>query len=199
VEIYGPDGILTVEKTFLDFDVGGTYFKVKFPQKLAIPLIEDPMTGMEYDITVKGTYGEAETSFELTNTIEIVGKMPKDSEILSIQVNPTKWNTNWEKSSGTVMVKFWGDDYDQIDPESVLMIGPEDPNMPGNVIVITPVAWNLADIQLIVKFLKNDALSIIPELLLTPGEKHTIRITDDPDGLGTYSFDRTIQIVGPKK
>lgn len=200
VEIYGPDGILTVEKAYFEFDVGGTYFKVKFPQKLAIPLIEDPMTGMEYDITVIGKYGEnGSLDFELTNTIEIVGKMPKDSEDLAIQVNPTKWNTNWEKSSGTVMVKFWGDDYDQIDPASVLMIGPEDPIMPGNVVMISPVAWNLADAQLIVKFSKKDALSIIPELLLTPGEKHIIRITDDPDGLGAFSFDRTIEIVGPKK
>ncbi len=198
VEIYGPDGILMIENDDLEFDVGGTYFKAKFPQKLAIALIDGPLTGMEYDITIKGTYGEDSLPFELTDTIEIVGKMPKDSEELSIQVNPKKWNTNWEKSSGTVMVKFWGDDYDQIDPALILMIGPEDPDGPDDVDVITPVASNLADDQLIVKFSKKDALSIIPDPP-TPGDKHIIRITDDPNGLGTFSFEYAIEIVGSKK
>ena len=189
IEIYGPDGILTVEKTELKFEVGGTYFKVKFPQELAIPLIEDPMTGMEYEITVKGTYGENETQtpFELTNTIEIVGKMPKDSEELSFQVNPNKWNTNWETSSGTVMVKFWGEGFDQIDPATVMMVGPDND-------VIYYVASNLADEQLIVKFSKMQAISIIPEP--TPGDKHVILITDD---LSSFSFEYAIEIVGSKK
>jgi len=200
VEIYGPDGILKIDNADLEFNVGGTYFKAKFPQKLAIPLIEDPLTGMEYNITVKGKYGENGSSldFVLTDKIEIVGKMPKDGEDLSIQINPTKWNTNWEKSSGTVMVKFWGDDYDQIDPTTVLMIGPEDPDVPGDVVVISPVAWNLADAQLIVKFSKKDALSIIPDPP-TPREKYIILITGARYDMSTFSFDRTIEIVGSKK
>ena len=197
VEIYGPDGILMIENAYLEFDVGGTYFKAKFSQKDAMALINGPLTGKEYDITVKGTYGENKLPFELTDTIEIVGKMPKDSEELSIQVNPNKWNTNWGKSSGTVMIKFWGDGYDEIDPDSVLMIGPESPDGPDVVDVITYVASNLADDQLIVKFSKVDALSIIPEP--TPGDKHVIRITDDPNGMGTFNFEYSIEIVGPKK
>jgi hypothetical protein len=78
------------------------------------------------------------------------------------------------------------------------MIGPEDPDVPDDVDVITPVAWNLTDDHLIVKFSKQDALSIIPDPLI-PGDKHIICITDDPDGLGTYGFEYAIEIVGPKK
>ncbi len=199
VKIYGPDGMLMIENAYLEFDVGGTYFKAKFPQKRAIALIDGPLTGMEYDITVKGTYGESKLSFELTDTIEIVGKMPKDSEVLSIQVNPKKWNTNWENSSGTVMVKFWGDDYDQIDPESIVMTGPEDLDGPDDVDEIVPVAWNLADAQLIVKFSKSDALSIIPDPP-TNGDRHTIFITGNLlNGSGPFSFESAIEILGPKK
>lgn len=190
VEIYGPDGILKIENANLVFDVGGTYFKAKFSQQDAIALIDGPITGWEYDITVKGTYGTDNVPFELTDTIEILGKMPKDSEDLSIQVNPKKWNTNWEKSSGTVMVKFWGDGYDQIDPATVMMVGPDND-------VIYYVASNLADDQLIVKFSKMEALSIIPDP--SPGDKHIIRITDDPNGGGTFSFEYAIEIVGSKK
>ena len=196
VEVYGPGGILKIENTNLVFDVGGTYFKVKFSQQDAIALIDGPLTGMEYDIMVKGTYGDGNVPFELTDTIEILGKMPKDSEELSIQVNPKKWNVNWETSSGTVMVKFWGEGYDQIDPTTVMMVGPDDPDGPEDVDVIYPVASNLADDQLIVKFLMEEAISIIPEP--TPGDKHVIRITDDPNGLGTFSFEYAIEIVGKK-
>lgn len=197
VEIYGPDGILKIENADLAFDKGGTYFKAKFSQQDAIALIDTPLTGMEYEITVKGTYGDENVPFELKDTIEIVGKMPRDSEELSIQVNPNKWNTNWEISSGTVMVKFWGDGYDQIDPATVMMVGPDDPDGPDDVDVIYPVASNLADDQLIVKFSKMQAISIIPEP--TPGDKHVILITDDPNGLGTFSFEYVIEIVGSKK
>jgi len=188
VEIYGPDGI--IGNDFLEFDVGSTYFRVIFSRKDAIGLIDEPLTGWEYDITVKGTYGDGNGSFVLTDTIEIIGKMPRDSEELSIQVNPTKWNTNWEKSSGTLMVKFWGDDYDQIDPTTVQMIGPD----AGSII---PATSNLTDDHLIVKFSMKDAISIIPDP--TPGDKHIIRITGNPDGSGDFSFEYAVEIVGSKK
>ena len=42
----------------------------------------------------------------------------------------------------------------------------------------------------------KEAISIIPEL--TPGDKHVIRITG-ANGLGTFSFEYAIEIVGSKK
>jgi len=178
-----------------DEDVGGTYFIAKFHQSDAIGIINDPMPGMDYDIRVE--YELKDETLYLQDGIEIVGKMPRDSEELSLQVNPTKWNTNWEKSSGTVMVKFWGEGYDQVNPATVMMVGPDDPDGPDDVDVITPSAWNLTDDHLIVKFSKMDAFSIIPNP--TPGVKYVIRITDDPSGLGTFSFEYGIEIVGSKK
>jgi len=178
-----------IENAKLVFDVGGTYFKAKFSQQDAIGLIDGPLTEMEYEITIKGIYGEG--SFELMDTIEIVGKMPRDGEDLSIQVNPTKWNTNWEKSSGTVMVKFWGGDYDQIDPDTVKMVGP------GAVYEINSDSWNLTDDHLIVKFSKKEALGIIPDP--TPGDKHIIRITGDLNGSSSFDFEYVVDIVGSKK
>ena len=94
------------------------------------------------------------------------------------------------------MVKFWGDGYDLIDPVDVIMIGPDDPDEPDDVDVIYPVASNLTDDHLIVKFSKIEALSIIPDP--TRGDKHIIFITDDPNGLGTFSFEYAIEIVGSK-
>jgi len=192
VKLVGPDEdkINSYEE-----DVGGVYFIAKFHQSEAVGIINDPVPGMNYDIRVEYVL-DGETLY-LQDTIEIVGKMSRDDEELSIQVNPTKWNTNWNKSSGTVMVKLWGEGYDQIDPATVMMVGPDDPDGPDDVDVIYPVSSNLADDQLIVKFSKKEAISIIPEP--THGDKHVILITDDPDGGGTFSFEYAIEIVGSKK
>jgi len=172
-----------------DESIGGTYFIAKFLQSEAIGLITDPIPGMNYNIRVE--YELDGEILYLEDTIEIVGKMPRNSEELSIQINPTKWNTNWDKSSGTVMVKFWGEGYDQIDLDSVLMIGPDDGD------VIAPTGSNLTDDHLIVKFAMKKAISIIPDP--KPGDKHVIRITGDLDGLGTFSFEYAIEIVGSKR
>ena len=189
VKLVSPDDD-AIKIASYDEDIGGTYFIAKFRQSDAIGLINDPVPGMDYIIKVEYALENGEP-LDLQDTIEIVGKVPKDSEKLSIQVNPTKWNTNWEKSSGTVMVKFWGEDYDQIDPATVKMVGP------GAVGMIFPVASNLTDDHLIVKFSMKEAISIIPDP--TPGDKPVIRITYDLNDLGTFSFEYAIKIVGSKK
>jgi hypothetical protein len=185
VQIFGPDGIRTIDNTALAFEVGGKYFKAWFSQMDAIGLIESPVPGMTYPIKVTGTYGDSEP-FELFDTVLILGKYPKDSEELAFQVNPAKWNVNWAGSSGTMMVKFWGDGYDLIDPATVKIIGPEDDEDDADF-------SNLADDQLIVRFYKDQALGIIPDPV--PGDSHTITITDDA---ASFEFQYVIEIVGKK-
>jgi len=173
-----------------EWSIGGTYFIAKFLQSKAIGLITDPIPGMDYDIRVKYEL-EGEIEY-LQDTIEIVGKMPRDSEELSMQLNPTKWNTNWEKSSGTVMVKIWGEGYDQIDPSTVIMFGPDGVKM------TTPTGSNLTGDHLIVKFAMKEAISIIPDP--KPGDKHVIRIIGDIfNGGDPFDFEYAIEIVGKKK
>ncbi|MDH4220228.1 MAG: hypothetical protein OEW23_15830 [Candidatus Aminicenantes bacterium] len=171
--------------------IGGTYFIAKFLQSEAIGLITDPISGKNYIIRVEYKFESEDKPLYLQDEIEIVGKLPKDTEELAIQLNPTKWNINWDKSSGTVMVKIWVEGYDQIDPSKVMMIGPDGINM------ITPSGSNQTDDHLIVKFSKQKAISIIPEP--KPGDEHKIRITDDPNGGGRLDEYRFIEIVGSKK
>jgi hypothetical protein len=116
----------------------------------------------------------------------ILGKYDKDSEELAAQLNPTKWNVNWAGSSGTLMVKLWGDGYDQIDPATVKIIGP------GGDVDYSDFS-NLAEDQLIVKFYKSQALAVIPDP--SPGDAHTIIVTDDA---ASFQFQFTIEIVGKK-
>jgi hypothetical protein len=183
VEIFGPDGIKKLANGDLTFDIGGKYFKAFFSQQDAIDLIDSPVPYATYQIKVTGTYNGGET-FELFDSILILGKHPKDSEELAFQVNPPKWNVNWKSSAGTLMVKFWGDGYDAIEPSTVKIIGPDDDEVYSD-------SWNLTDDQLIVRFKKNEAITVIPDPV--PGEKYTIEITDDAS---SFSFEYTIEIVG---
>ncbi|MGB6867183.1 MAG: hypothetical protein WBE11_15970 [Candidatus Aminicenantaceae bacterium] len=191
VVMFGPDyplgATLPLDTSNPDnWEVGGTYFTAKFPKEAAILLIPDPVPNTVYTITVTFTYSGGEGN--LSDTILIHGKLPK-TEDLSIQLNPHKWNTNWAKSNGTVMVKFWGSGYDTIEQADVKMIGPTD-------LEADPSSFHMTDDHFMIFFKKMTAIAIIP----TPkkGDKHTITITGSNGG-GSFSFQYGIEIVGSKK
>jgi hypothetical protein len=195
VKLKGPEGNdLAMVST--EYELGGTYFKARFKKMDALALIVDAVPGMSYVLILVFTYTDSEggliAGYELTDAIEIVGKYPKDSEELALQVNPDKWNTNWAKSSGTVMVKLWGDGFDTIIAENVRLVDPEFGKTTG-----TPVSFNLTDDQLIVRFSKQEAIALFTAPL--PGETYVIKVTDDPSGSGTFAFDYAVGIVGSSK
>ncbi len=171
-----------------NWEVGGTYFTAKFPKESAILLISDPVPNAVYTITLTFTYNSNEAK-NLTDTILIHGKLPK-TEDLSIQLNPDKWNTNWAKSNGTVMVKFWGSGYETVDVATIKMIGPTS-------LEAYPSSSHLTDDHFMVFFKKKDAITIIP-VPWNKGDKHTITVTGNYGG-GSFSFPYGIEIVGSKK
>ncbi len=195
VILRGPEGDeLTMVST--EYELGGTYFKARFKKMDALALIPDAMPGMSYLMILVFTYtdsaGAVVADYELTDAIEIVGKYPKDSEDLALQVNPDKWNTNWIKSSGTVMVKLWGDGFDAIIADDVRLVEPVSGNTTGS-----PLSFNLTDDQLIVRFSKQEAIALFAAPL--PGETYVIKVTDDPISGGTFAFDYAVSVVGSKK
>jgi hypothetical protein len=196
VKLVGPLGD-ELDMVDTEYELGGTYFKASFKKMDVLGLIQDPVPGMSYPIKLVFDYtdaaGDLVVGHELTDMIEIVGKYPKDSEELSLQVNPAMWNTNWDKSSGTVMVKFWGNGFEAIAADSVRLVGPEPDNLTTN----APVSFNLTDDQLIVRFSKQEAIALFPDPL--PGDTYIIKVTDDPSGAGTFTFEYAVKIVGPKK
>jgi len=84
-----------------------------------------------------------------------------------------------------MMVKLWCDSYEEIDPETVKIIGPDGVDYSD--------FSNLAEDQLIVRFYKNQALNIIKDPIV--GEKYPIVVTDDA---ASFEFEFTIEIVGKK-
>ena len=116
-----------------------------------------------------------------------------DTEIdqeLSVQAQPSVWNTNWAHSQGLVTVRIFGEGLEAVDASSVRMVGPEGDET-GE-----PAMSEIGPFFVMAKFMKNEAIGIIPEP--KPGETYEIQITWGSD-LGpeaTNGLPCSIRVVG---
>jgi hypothetical protein len=184
VKMIGPEGD---EIPFQSYEIAGNCFMAKFLKKDALSIIPEPVSGDIHEIQVIGALSDGE-SFELTEVIIIAGK--KSEGELSLVINPGKWNTDWEESSDEVTAKITGEGFDEIDPGSVKMIGPEGDE-------IAPFSYEAGEDSFIAEFYRKDALSLIPDP--KPKDSYVIQVTGTfDDGIG-FTLKYTISIVGSKK
>jgi len=184
VRMVGPDG---GELVPFAHEVGGNSLVVKFLQSEAIGLLASPQNGQSYEIMVR--FEADGLTFEPTDTITVVGKK-QEAEELTLSVSPKKWNPSWGESTGNVVAKIRGTGIEAVDPASVQMIGPG-----GEVIV--PFEFVLEDTQCVAKFLKADALTLIPSAVR--GDSPVIRVAGNLSGGGAFDLEFTLEIVGPRK
>lgn len=183
VRMVGPEG---AEIAPFAHEVGGNSLVAKFLQSEAIGLIANPISGQSYEITVRFEAGGS--TFEPVDTITVVGKK-QDTEELTLSISPPKWNPAWGESTGNVVAKLRGAGIETIDPATVRMVGPG-----GG--TIAPFEWVLEDAQFVAKFLKAEALSLIPGAVR--GDAPVIRVSGSFSGGGAFDLEFTLEIVGPK-
>jgi hypothetical protein len=108
---------------------------------------------------------------------------------LAVQVSPDSWNTNWTRSAGQLTVFVRGEGFEQIDPESVVLVGDDPAALP-----LEPRRVSIQGNHLQAKFGHAEAF----ELLLEPnkGTTHTILVQFDLDGVAT-ELEATVRVVGP--
>lgn len=184
IRMLGPEG---GEISPISHEIGGNSLVAKFLQSQAIGLLADPQTGQSYEITVR--FEADGIVYDLIDTITIVGKK-QDPEEMTLSVSPKKWNPAWGESTGNVVAKLRGNGIDDIDPASVRMIGPG-----GETII--PFEYVLEDAQFVAKFLKQDALTLIPGAVR--GDAPVIRVVGSLSGGGAFDLEFSIEVVGPKK
>jgi len=111
---------------------------------------------------------------------------------LDVQIQPFRWNTNWEHSDGLVTVRIFGQGLEDIDSSSVRMGGPEGDET-GE-----PVMSETGPFFIMAKFLKSEAIGIIPEP--KSGETYEIQVTwgNNNGSDATNGLFYPIQIVGKK-
>ncbi|GEM_PF-3264891 len=134
---------------------------------------------------------EGET-FKLSTSSRKAEQNESQSE-LRVDILPFRWNLNWEKSSGLVTVRLSGEGFEKVDPFSLRMRGPEGSETGG------PVRAEKYPFFLMGKFLKREALAIIPEA--EAGRSYQVQVTGKyEDGLEIAEelYD-TVTIVGRKQ
>lgn len=167
-------------------ELGGVSYIAKFLQSEAIRLLKDPKRGELYEIQVTGSFGV------LTDTITIVGKKSGEGE-LTLEIKPDKWNMAWANGDedGEVTARIKGEDFDKIDPLSVVMSG----LLGGG--PITPIDTEVAGFTFIAKFSQSQAITLIPD---PPTESnYEIHVTVTLiDGITSFDLPYWITIKGKK-
>jgi hypothetical protein len=110
------------------------------------------------------------------NNVDGMAGITADDE-LKAEISPDIWSKNWVNSEGRVIVKISGEGFDNIDPESVKIIGPEG----GEVI---PFKSLLGGYLFRPRFYKKEVITLIPEI--NKGDKHEIQITGNFKDGGSF-------------
>lgn len=111
------------------------------------------------------------------NTADGTAGITADGDELKAEISPDSWSENWVNSEGRVIVKISGEGFDNIDPESVKMIGPEGGE-------VTPFKSLLGGSLFRPRFYKKEVITLIPEL--NKGDKHEIQITGNFKDGGSF-------------
>lgn len=190
VELVGDAGsALPVDLRFV-----GSQLQAQFSKLDALGTLGDPQAGDVRTLTLQFSAGGAAGA--LTDAIRIVGGTggsggdADEPEELKLVVKPRKWNTNYDRSRGTVQVFFRGPDVEDIDLSSIQLAGDDPAAEPVEAIVA-----KLADHHVMARFSKRAVLDALLDPVL-PGEERAIAIRFLLDGVAT-EVKLTILILGP--
>lgn len=134
----------------------GDHVRARFPKNRVIGLLADPQPGSMHTVLLTFSAEGGDERFEVAVQVTIEddddggddgGDDGEDDDgedddggddavDLSLQIQPDTWNTNWLKANGTVSALIRGDGFEEVDVDSVVLIGTDpdaDPLAPQSV------------------------------------------------------------------
>jgi hypothetical protein len=167
----------------------GDHIHARFPKNQVLDLLLDPDEGTTHTIIVNFLEVDGTETMELSAEITIEDdEDPLDPTELELEIDPDEWNLNYYKSSGTVEAFIEGEGIDNIDLDSIEMMGDNPDAAP---LAATSVSINKNHIH--ARFPMNQVL----DLLLNPdeGTTHTIIVSFlEVDGTETLELSAEITI-----
>ncbi len=111
---------------------------------------------------------------------------------LRVRIQPFKWNINWANSMGLVTVRISGEGFEEINPETLRMVGPEGAETGA------PSMARVGPYSVVAKFLKSEAIGIIPDP--QRGVSYEIQVISQLNGGSDFDppLIATIVVVGKK-
>lgn len=188
IEMQGdnPDAISLPAKST---SINGDHIHARFRKNQLIALLLDPAPGSTHTIIVTYLLNGGTERMELSAiiTIEDEDDVIIDPTELTLEIDPTEWSLNFPNSSGTVEAFIQGEGFDQIDLNSIEMMGDN--------LAAAPLAAVSVDINgdhVHARFPKNQVIALLlnPE----PGSTHTVTISFLPIG-STERIELTAEIT----
>lgn len=172
-----------------------------FSKSEAIELVgDDAEAGDRVKLVLQLSVGEGEDAEdeELTDQIRLVGKPDDDDgggegEDILLKVSPDDWNTNWARTSGLVHVFLRGDGLEDIDLDSIVLVGDDAEAEP-----LEPLNVRRVGKQIVARFSKRAAYALLDDP--DTGETHVVKIrytTGEGEDATEKELSEDIKIVGP--
>ena len=155
--------------------LNGAHIHARFPKNQVIDLLLNPAEGTTHTIIVSFLEIEGTEPLELSAEITIIDDDDDDDDeidltTLTLQLAPPQWNMNFSNNSGTVNALIRGQGIENIDLDSIEMMG-DNP-------AAAPLPANSASLQgnhVQARFPKNQVLDLL--LNPAPGTVHTVYVT----------------------
>ena len=187
----------------------GDHVRARFAKNRVIDLLQDPAPGTMHTITIQFLDTEGGGPYALTGEIVIEddddeggdegeeeGEEEEEEEEggeidLTLEIQPSNWNTNWQNNgNGTVSALIRGEGFEDIDLDSILLIGdhPEDAE-------VSPTSATRQGNNVRARFRQQAAIGSLDDP--RPGETRTVTVTFTVNGGEPMELTFDVRINGP--
>jgi putative sterol carrier protein len=172
----------------------GDHIHARFPKNQVIDLLLNPAEGTTHTIIISFLEIDGTERMELSAEITIEDDDDDDDEIdpttLTLQLAPPQWNMNFSKNSGTVNALIRGQGIENIDLDSIEMMGDNPDAVP-----LPAISASLQGNHVQARFPKNQVLDLL--LNPAPGTVHTVTVTfEGNQGGGRLEVSTEVTITG---
>jgi hypothetical protein len=166
--------------------INNDHIHARFRKNQIIGLLLNPAPGTIHTIIVTYLFNGGTERMELSAIISIEDDIIDPTE-LTLEIDPVEWSLNYPNSAGTVEAFIRGEGFDQIDLNSIEMMGDNLAASP-----LAAISANVNGDHVHARFHKNQVIDLLlnPE----PGSTHTITISFLPIG-GTERVELTAEIT----
>jgi hypothetical protein len=151
--------------------VGGNRVRALFEKNRVLALLANPAEGSIHIIIVSFNTEPGNERFEVSTQVTVSNNVDDgQTSPLTLEIDPDEWNLNYSHSAGTVEAFIRGEGIDQIDLNSIEMMGDNPDAMP-----LAAKSTDINNNHIHARFRKSQVIGLLSNP--APGTTHTIIVT----------------------
>lgn len=151
--------------------VSGNRVRVMFEKNRVLALLENPSEGSIHIVIVKFNTEPSNETFEVSTQVTVSSYIDDgETSPLTLEIDPVEWNLNYSNSAGTVEAFIRGEGIDQIDLDSIEMMGDNFDAAP-----LPAKTASINNDHIHSRFRKSQIIDLL--FNPAPGSTHTILVT----------------------